>query len=73
MAPQPDPVLVQEYADALSLSPVVVGLALQRGFTDQNELEQFLYPRLKDLGNLFSLPGVEDAVSRIFRAIDGRP
>lgn len=71
MAPQPDPVLVQEYADALSLSPVVVGLALQRGFTDQNELEQFLYPRLKDLGNPFSLPGVEDAVSRIFRAIDG--
>jgi single-stranded-DNA-specific exonuclease len=70
VAPQPDPTIVQEYAAALSLSPVVVSLALQRGYTDQDELEQFLYPRLKDLGNPFSLPGVKEAVERIFEAVD---
>lgn len=62
--------MVRAFADAFSLSPVVVALALQRGFTDREALEEFLYPRLKDLGDPFSLPGVAEAVDRIFAAVD---
>ena len=66
----PDPQLVREYADAFALSPVVVSLALQRGYTERENLERFLYPRLKDLGDPFSLPAVDQAVVRILQAID---
>ena len=70
VAPSPDPELVREYSDALNLAPVVVSLALQRGFDDKDELERFLYPRLKDLGDPFKLPGVQKAVDRLLQAVD---
>lgn len=70
LAPAPDAALVRQYADAFSLSPVVVGLALQRGYVEQERLERFFYPRLQDLGNPFSLPGVTEATERIFSAVD---
>ncbi len=71
VTPPPDPELVREYASAFGLAPVVVSLALQRGHLDRERLEQFLHPRLKDLGDPFSLPGVAAAVQRIFEAVDG--
>ena len=70
VAPSPDPELVREYSDALGLAPVVVSLALQRGFNERESLERFLYPRLKDLSDPFKLPGVHKAVLRLLRAID---
>lgn len=66
----PDSDEIREYAEAFGLAPIVVSLALQRGFDDRENLERFLYPRLKDLGDPFSLPGVTDAVERIFEAVD---
>ena len=72
VAPSPDPELVREYSDPLNLAPVVVSLALQRGFDDQDELERFLYPRLKDLGDPFKLPGVQKAVDRLLEAVDNK-
>ncbi|MEO0376178.1 MAG: single-stranded-DNA-specific exonuclease RecJ [Cyanobacteria bacterium P01_A01_bin.17] len=68
--PKPDQSLVREYAEAFSLAPIVVELAIQRGFSQQDKLEEFLYPRLKDLGNPFSLPGVTEAVKRILAAAE---
>ncbi|MDF1657601.1 MAG: single-stranded-DNA-specific exonuclease RecJ [Verrucomicrobiales bacterium] len=68
--PKPDQDLVREYAESLSLAPIVVELAIQRGYSDREELERFLYPRLNDLGNPFSLPGVTQAVERIFEAAE---
>jgi len=70
VAPPPDPSLVREMAEAFGLAPSVVALALQRGFTDGDDLARFLHPRLKDLGDPFVLPGVEAAVSRILEAVD---
>ncbi len=69
--PPPDPELVREYANTFGLAPVVVSLALQRGYGNQEQLEQFFHPRLKDLGDPFSLPGVAAAVQRILEAVDG--
>ncbi|MCB1207415.1 MAG: single-stranded-DNA-specific exonuclease RecJ, partial [Verrucomicrobiae bacterium] len=68
--PPPEPELVREYAAAFGLAPVVVALALQRGYRDREQLEQFFYPRLKDLSDPHSLPGVETAVRRILEAVD---
>ena len=68
--PKPDPDLVREFSEALSLAPIVVELALQRGYSDRDRLEKFLYPRLNDLGDPFSLPGVSAAVQRILAAAD---
>lgn len=68
--PPPEPELVREYAAAFGLAPVVVALALQRGYRDRELLEQFFYPRLKDLSDPHSLPGVETAVRRILEAVD---
>ncbi|MEM6279607.1 MAG: single-stranded-DNA-specific exonuclease RecJ [Verrucomicrobiota bacterium] len=68
--PKPDPGLVREFSEALSLAPIVVELALQRGYSDRDRLEKFLYPRLNDLGDPFSLPGVSAAVQRILAAAD---
>ena len=70
VAPPPDPKLVRESSDALGLAPVVVSLALQRGFDERESLERFLYPRLKDLSDPFKLPGVDKAVLRLLQAID---
>jgi single-stranded-DNA-specific exonuclease len=72
VTPPPDPELVRQYAGDFGLSPVVVSLALQRGHTDREDFEQFLHPRLKDLGDPHALPGVEAAVRRILEAVDRR-
>ncbi|MEQ1841307.1 MAG: DHH family phosphoesterase, partial [Verrucomicrobiales bacterium] len=72
VTPPPDPDLVRHYASALGLAPVVVSLALQRGFESQDQLEQFFHPRLKDLRDPFSLPGVAAAVQRILEAVDAK-
>src|SRR6056297_1775395 len=68
--PKPDQSLVRKYAEELSLAPIVVELAIQRGFAERDRLEEFLYPRLKDLGDPFALPGVTEAVKGIFEAAD---
>lgn len=70
LAEAPDPAQVRTFSEAFSLSPVVVGLALQRGFLDMEALERFLYPRLKDLADPFALPGMAQAVDRILQAVD---
>lgn len=66
----PDPKLVRKYCEQFCLAPSVISIALQRGFDCPETLEQFLYPRLKDLRDPFSLPGVSSAVQRIFEAVD---
>ncbi len=71
LAEPPDPVLVREYAREFGLAPVVVSLALQRGHVERERFAQFLHPRLKDLSDPHLLAGVEDAVGRLLRAVDG--
>ncbi len=68
--PTPDSQVVRDYAEHFGLAPVVVSLALQRGFTEFDDLERFLYPRLKDLSDPFQIPGVASAIQRIFTAVD---
>jgi len=70
VADPPDDTLVAEYAEHFGLLPVVVSMALQRGFSEFDDLKRFLYPQLKDLSDPFLLPGMEAAVQRIFSSVD---
>lgn len=72
VADPPDHNLVSEYAEHFGLLPVVVTLALQRGFTGLDELKRFFYPQLKDLSDPFLLSGIPSAVQRIFAAVDDK-
>jgi len=49
--------------------PIARVLAL-RGFQNQEEIENYLTPRLANLADPALLPGVERAVSRVWQAID---
>ncbi len=59
-------------AAEFGLSPLVVLLAMQRGFRSKKELESFFYPRLQDLSDPFLMPGMDPAVDRILAAIDAQ-
>src|SRR5262249_12367164 len=52
------------------LGPLAVRLLSLRGYTNENAARNFLEPRLADLGDPFALPGMKEAVDRIFKAID---
>ena len=57
--------------DAVGGLPRILRLLLaQRGYSTQEEVEGFLKPKLKDLGDPFALPEMDKAVERIFRAVD---
>ncbi|MDQ6807860.1 MAG: DHH family phosphoesterase, partial [Verrucomicrobiota bacterium] len=50
----------------------ITELLKRKGFADADELDGFLRPRLRTLGDPFSLPNMRAAVDRILRAIDAK-
>ncbi|NIP93456.1 MAG: single-stranded-DNA-specific exonuclease RecJ [Akkermansiaceae bacterium] len=51
--------------------PAILRLLLaQRGYVEEDELEAFLRPRLRDLGDPFELPEMDAAVERILQAVE---
>ncbi|MCB1065781.1 MAG: single-stranded-DNA-specific exonuclease RecJ [Verrucomicrobiae bacterium] len=63
-----DPPNESEVADMVAefgVASTIVSLAMQRGFTDREQLARYFYPRLKDLSDPFLLPNMLDAVTRI--------
>ena len=52
------------------LPPLVRKLLTQRGIRSPQRAEQFLRPRLADLGDPFDMREMDAAVERIFRAVD---
>jgi len=61
---------VDDLARQFGLAPLVIRLAAQRGFSDPEQLERYLHPRLQDLSDPFEMPGMTAAVERILQAID---
>ena len=55
----------------LGVPPLAAQVLLNRGFVDTDEVRRFLTPQLKDLGDPFTLPGMEAAVARLVRAVAG--
>lgn len=52
--------------------PCIIRLLARKGFLTADEVQSFLDPRLKSLGDPFLLPNMNKAVERILRAIDAR-
>jgi single-stranded-DNA-specific exonuclease len=52
--------------------PCIVELLKRKGFASADEINAFLQPRLRSLGDPFLLPNMAAAVTRILQAIDGQ-
>ncbi|MCW5551995.1 MAG: single-stranded-DNA-specific exonuclease RecJ [Verrucomicrobiae bacterium] len=64
----PQPLLAQQLAHRLGISPLLAQCLLNRGLSDPETITQFLEPRLKQLADPFLLPNMTMAVERLFRA-----
>lgn len=68
----PDDAAVAPLASEFGVAPMVVSIAMQRGFRDREALARFFHPRLKDLNDPFLVPGMAEAIARLDQAIDRR-
>ncbi len=62
--------LVQNISKTFSLSPQVVKILIQRGYTTKEQIENFINPSLTNLHDPFLLKDMDRAVKRIKQAID---
>lgn len=64
-----DETLATRVAAESNLPPPLASLLVSRGFRDAEAIDHFLQPRLSDLSDPFALPGMDQAVDRIWSAI----
>jgi single-stranded-DNA-specific exonuclease len=57
-------------ARSLGVSPIVAGLLIARGYSDEESARRFLHPSLDQLHDPSLMLGMQEAVQRILRAID---
>ena len=61
-----------ELAGRLGISPITAQILINRGFSAEDQCRSFLLPKLKDLIDPASLPGVPVAAERIHQAVKDR-
>ncbi len=66
------PGVAEALADELKLPPLAARLLAARGFREPDAVRNFLQPRLADLADPMSLPGMQAAVEHIWRAVDSQ-
>jgi single-stranded-DNA-specific exonuclease len=64
----PQPLLAASLAGQLKISPLLAQCLLNRGFSEDGVIENFLHPRLKQLADPFLLPDMDKAVDRLLQA-----
>lgn len=64
----PQPLLAETLSATQKISPLLAQCLLNRGFSDQAVIGNFLAPRLKNLADPFLLPNMDAAVARLFQA-----
>ena len=64
-----DTVLAEKIACQVNLPYAVAALLVGRGVCESSDVEQFLNPRLSNLSDPFLMPGMLDAVERIWNAV----
>ncbi len=69
LAPEPDPLSVNQLASELSLPPVAAKVLVSRGFDTKDKAEEFLAPCVENLLDPFLLPDMEKGVDRVVRAL----
>ncbi len=66
-----DEARARQLAAELSIPLPVAKVLVSRGIETPSAADRFLNPRLSDLSDPFEMPGMRQAVARIWRAIDG--
>jgi single-stranded-DNA-specific exonuclease len=64
----PQPLLANQLAAQLKISPLLAQCLLNRGFDEPVAIKNFLAPRLKNLADPFLLPNMDAAVARLLLA-----
>ncbi|MBV8141128.1 MAG: DHH family phosphoesterase, partial [Verrucomicrobia bacterium] len=54
----------------LDLSPGLAFILAKMGLVEEQRARQFLFPRLRDLGDPLEIAGIKNAVDRIFQSVD---
>jgi single-stranded-DNA-specific exonuclease len=68
--PERNPKVIQEVASELKVHPVIAEILLSRGFTNLEEIHDFLYAKLPNLHDPDLFPDMDQAVQRIFLALE---
>jgi single-stranded-DNA-specific exonuclease len=68
---EPSTECVTKLSKALSISPVIAGLLVNRNVTDPGEARNFIAADLTQLHDPFLMTGMQTAVDRVVRAIEG--
>lgn len=63
---------VEELVEQKHISNLLAGILVNRGITEEKELEVFLNPTRKDFYDPFLLPDMEIAVDRIIKAVNNK-
>ena len=71
-APDPDPATVASLGDALSISPLLARLLVQRGIASPGAGRAFFEPNLADLPSPWLMCDMDWAVARVIRALDNK-
>lgn len=61
--------LIKELAVSLEVAPLIARLLLTRGIKTTNDAKLFLEPKLRDAHDPFALKGMDEAVTRLERAL----
>ncbi len=69
VAPEPDPELVEGISTGINLDKTIVKILFNRQIDTPELIEQFLNPRLSDLGDPFVMRDMEKAVDRLVSAL----
>jgi single-stranded-DNA-specific exonuclease len=64
----PQPLLANQLASRLKISPLLTQCLLNRGLSEPEEIQKFLEPRLRNLADPFLLPNMAAAVDRLLSA-----
>ena len=61
---------INEIVDKFNISEILAKIIVNRGITDDRDIEVFLNPTRNDFHNPFDMPDMEKAVQRILQAVE---
>ena len=70
LKPKPEETLVESLSQSIGTDPVISSLLIHRGVRSYDEAKQFFRPSLSELHDPFLMKDMNQAVSRIIKAID---
>lgn len=70
--PKENPPLVQRITREFNINPVTAQILVSRGFTSMVEIHHYLYAKLPDLHSPSLMPQIDQAVDRLYRAIQDK-